>query len=150
MPKATKSKQPPSSQNKHQIRFLTLFDVDVYVNEPDSEEEYRLTYDVYISNLQELTDGLFGFTCHVAVGKKHTENEESFIQISAAYACSVFSEGGSLESIETVAKGYAGTIVWSQFTSLFGLLSHQMRIEFPPLPVTPSGVEIRQDEEASS
>lgn len=144
MPKATgKSK----AVIQHEVQLITLFDVEVQVEELDAEAEYKLSYDIFVTSLQELGEGLFGFTCHATVGKKRPDQEQLKVQISAAYACSVYSPNATVKTLEPIAKGYAGTMIWSQFTSLFGILSHQMRIEFPPLPVTPMEVDIRQLDE---
>lgn len=144
MPRAT-SKSKASV--KHEVQLITLFDVDVNVEGLDEEGEYKLAYDIFVTSLQELGDGVFGFTCHASVAKKRSDKEQNQAQISAAYACSVYSPNATIKTLEPVAKGYAATMVWSQFTSLFGILAHQMRIEFPPLPVTPIEVDIRQLDE---
>lgn len=129
------------------LAFMNLFDVQVDIEPVENLKDSSLTYDIFITPPERNGNDQFAFRCEVAVGRKKAGQEHNFIEISATYGCIV--EGSGADDAENVriAKQYAATSTWSSFASLFSLISHQMKVEFPPLPPFPGEVDVRSLEE---
>lgn len=127
--------------------FMTLFDIQIDIEPVENAKDSDLTYDIFVTPPETDVQDRIAFRCEVAVGRKKEDQDHNFIEVSATYGCYVSSSGkDEIENIR-IAKQYAATSVWSCFASLFGVISQQMKVDFPPLPPLPGIVDVRSVEE---
>ncbi|UXR93901.1 hypothetical protein [Agrobacterium tumefaciens] len=129
------------------LDFVTLFDVSIDIQPTDDPIDSSLTYDVSITPTAGSLEDKFTFRCHIAVGRKKKDSDENFITIGASYGFLIDANELDEENLLHVAKLYAATSVWSSFSSLFSVVSQQMKVEFPPLPTFPGNVRVQPDDE---
>ena len=127
---------------KHQLDYTAVYDVQIHIEPVDDPEPSDFTYDISVGNIEQ-TDGKLNFRCLILVGRKKPEEEASFIQISAGYVGLVSVDTLDKESAVELAKLYAGTTIWATFSQLFGMITNQMRADFPRLPPHPGRIEIQ-------
>lgn len=147
MPEATVTNQKDTVAAFPLLTFLTLFDVQIDIEPVDNIKDSGLTYDIFVTPPERNGEGQFTFRCEVAVGRKKKDQEQNFIEIAATYGLIVASDNDNDDENMEVARHYAATSAWASFASLFAVISHQMKVEFPPLPPYPGVVDVRVMEE---
>jgi hypothetical protein len=140
---AKKSNKPHETVGA-EIAFVTLFDIQIDVEPVEDADDARLTYDIFITKPRQYEKNRYGFRTYISTGKKKDGAENNFIQVSAEYGCILSAAGIAESDVEKIAQYYAGTTVWGIYSSLFAVVTHQMRIEFPPIPSSPGKVETRE------
>lgn len=132
------------SSSDHELQLVNLFDVDIDILEVEDPRESIPTFDIFTTPPESFDgqQGQFSFRVHISVGRKKKDAESNFIQVSGIYGCVISCKEKKIA--EAVARKYAQTTVWGIFTSLFAVITQQMQFEFPPLPVSPGLVDVRE------
>lgn len=159
MAKAAKEKKSGAKSVTSKLLAQSLVDIDLFAA-PDDSEKVELRYGASIDTPENVGENRYFFRCDMSVTKKKAGTDENLQYVKAMYACMLEHHSDDIESVTSTAKKYVATSAWNAFSSLFAVVTHQMRTPFPPLPPTPGGVvlsgrssfeefEIPEDEDTS-
>ena len=140
--KRAMAKSPRKSLKSYEIAAMALVDIDLdFDYEPDIES-WTPTYDISISTPAIFDREYCSFVCRVQAGRVNKSGDKSAM-VSAIYGVTLKLEGKSSQTytVES-AKSVAGSVVWSKFSVWFLATVSQTPIEFPPLPVVPSSIDV--------
>ena len=135
------AKRPRRSQGKApDAPFPSAVVVDLVANRlvydpiPDAQaQEPSLHYSVMLEDFNITEERISGF-CNLAITKK--VEDHTIVEFTASYVFAFTMEpgGAPMESIESLVKKVAESIVWPRFRDLFALINIQADLRMPALP----------------
>ncbi len=140
MAKSAKSKKEPATVTS-KLLAQSLVEVDLVARpEVVESDKVELRYSAMLDTPEEIGENKFFFRCNFSVVKRNSDTDEELQAVMATYACILQNSSDDMLKVAASCRRYVATSVWNAFTSLFAVVSHQMRAPFPPLPPSPGGV----------
>lgn len=118
----------------------TLVEVDLFALPQEEGDKVSLRYHASIDLPEKLAENRYFFRCEFSVTKRKAGSDDALQSVMASYACILQHPSNDISAVEVTGKKFVATSAWNAFSSLFALVSHQMKTPFPPLPPTPGGV----------
>lgn len=126
------------------VHALGLLDVEIGLAEGPPNETESLFYSIGVTRPTNTPDGHCYFKCDVVCGRIMQDSDPT-VSVRAAYACLLRGPIDDKEIALQTAQAVSRYAIWAKFTDLFGLVTSQMGIGFPPLPFDPGEIGIYDD-----
>lgn len=134
----------------YRIVGISLVDVSINQRGYDAELEETATfeYSVRYEKPQATEENVAPFRAKLEVMKLYGENEEPVTKIACDYFCVLrWKPEEPHGDLGDAAQMITGSTIWGQFCTLSAVLSQQLGVPFPLLPVMPAHIETLEEDD---